>query len=140
MSNAISGVGTLFKRGDGASSETFTTVAECYNIDGPTQSREKIEVTSFDSTGGRREFIPGFIDSGEITVSMNFTRDEFETIRADFEDVDATQNYQIVLPDTGATTLGFTAFPIGMPMAIPFDDRVTLTVTYALTGEITLTS
>ena len=117
MSDAIAGVGAAFKRGDGASPEVFTAIAEINSITGPSMTRETIDVTSLDSTGGYREYITGFRDGGEVTLVMNFTRDGWEAMRIDFT-TDDTVNYQIVMPDTGATELNFAAYVTDLPILL----------------------
>ena len=139
VSAAFSGVGTVFKRGDGASSETFTAIAEVNSIDGPGKSRATIDVTSLDSTGGYREFIASFRDSGQVTLTMNFTRDGYEDMNVDFES-SSSVNYQIVLSDTGATTYDFAAYVVDLGMAVPFEDKVTANVTLKVTGQVTMSS
>jgi predicted secreted protein len=138
-SNAFSGVGTTFKRGDGASAEVFTAIAEVNSISGPNKTRATIDVTSLDSTGGYREFIAGFRDAGEVTLNMNFTRDGYVDMNTDFES-DSSVNYQIVLSDTGATTLDFAGWVTSLGMAVPMDDKVTADVTVKIDGQVTLTS
>lgn len=138
-SNAFSGVGTQFKRGDGASNEQFTAIAEINSIAGPDKSRGSIDVTNLDSTAGYREFKMSFRDSGQVTLNMNFTRDGYDNMNDDFESDDPV-NYQVVLPDTGATTFEFSAFVQNLGMAIPFDDKVTATVTLKITGQVTMSS
>ena len=82
MSSAISGVGTSFRRWNGSSWEN---IAEINSITGPNKSRDTIDVTSLDSTGGYREFIGGFRDGGSVTLPMNFTRDTYDTMNTDFD-------------------------------------------------------
>jgi len=137
MSDAIAGVGTSFKRSDMASSPTFSAVAEVNSIGGPTMSREFYDVTSLDSTGGYREFIAGFRDGGEVTLNMNFTAAGYAAMKTDFENDDAV-DYQIVLPDTGATTLQFSGFVTGLPLNIPTADKVTCDVTIKVSGQVEL--
>ena len=139
MSDAISGVGAEFKRGDGTSSETFSAIAEINSINGPNKTRSTIDVTSLDSTGGYREFIAGFRDGGSVSLSMNFTRDGYVDMNTDFES-DDTVNYQIVMPDTGNTTFDFTALVTDLGMAIPMDDKVTADVSLKVSGQITMSS
>lgn len=139
-SNAISGVGTSFTRGDDLSSGTaFTAIAEVNSISGPNLSRDTIDVTSLDSTGGFREFIGGFRDGGEVTLEMNFTLDGYDTIKDDF-DSDDLRDYQIVLPDTGATTFEFSALVTNLGLAIPMDDKITCDVTLKVSGQLTITT
>ena len=139
MSDAIAGVGTVFNRENDGSSGEFSAIAEVNSIAGPGMTRDFIDVTSLDSTGGYREFIGGFRDGGQVTLNMNFTRDGYEQMRLDFVDDDSV-NYQIVLPDTANTTLDFAAFVTDLPLSISPDDKVTVDVTLKVTGEVTLTS
>ena len=139
MSDAISGVGTEFKRGDGASNEVFTTIAEVNSITGPGMTRSFIDVTSLDSTGGWREFITSFRDGGTIALSMNYTLSGYNDMLEDFEN-DSSVNYQLVLPDTGSTTLEFAAYVTDLPLTIPTDDKITMNVTMKISGQVTLTT
>lgn len=138
-SNAIAGVGTSFKRGDGTSTESFVAIAEVNSITGPSMTRAFIDVTSLDSTGGYREYIGGFRDGGDVVLNMNFTRDNFIIFLGDYED-DDTHNYQIVFPDTGATTIDFVGVCTDMPPSVPTDDKVTMDVTIRVTGQPTISS
>lgn len=141
--NAISGIGTKFNRSNEDSSssgaETFTPVAEINSITGPGKTRETIDVTDLDSTGGYREFIGAFRDGGEVTLSMNFTLDTYDDLNVDFES-DSLRTYQIVLPDSGNTTFEFEGLVTSLGLAIPMDDKITSDVTLKVSGQITLTS
>lgn len=137
MSDAIAGLGTEFQRGDGATSELYTAIAEVINITGPGLSRDFIDVTHLGSTGGYREFIGSFRDGGEYTFTCNFVRAEYDLILADFENNSAV-NYQVVMPDTDATTMQFAGLVTALPMTIPFDDKVTVDVTIKISGAVTI--
>jgi len=140
MSDAISGVGTVFNRANGTSSSpAFTAVAEVTSIGGPNLTRGVIDVTSLDSTDGYREFIGGFRDGGEIPLGMNFTLDGYDDMKADFES-DDLHDYQIVLPDDGATTFEITGLVTALGMAVPMDDKVTSSVTIKISGIVTVTT
>lgn len=136
-SNAVAGVGTEFRRWDGAGS--WDPIAEINSITGPGMTRDTIDVTSLDSLGGYREFITGFRNAGTITLAMNFTRDAYETMKDDFES-DTAQNYEIVLPDTENTTLEFEGLVTECPLTIPPDDKVTADVVIQITGQVTINS
>jgi len=138
-SNAFSGVGTKFQRGDGASNESFSDIAEINSITGPNLSRDTIDVTSLDSTGGYREFIAGFRDGGELTLSMNFAPSGYFDLKDDFE-VEVTHNYRIVMGNAAQTTFDITGLITALGVAIPLDDKVTCDVTIKITGEVTLTT
>ncbi len=135
MSDAISGVGTQFKRGDGASSEAFTAIAEVNSISGPGMARDFIDVTSLDSTGGYKEYIGGFRDGGTLTLNMNFTLAGYNAMKDDFEDDDSV-NYQVVIPSQ--MTLDFAGFVTDLPLDITHTDKITCNVTVKITGEVTL--
>lgn len=138
-SKAVSGVGTSFKRSDMASSPSFTAVSEINNITGPSMSRETIDVTSLDSTGGYREFIAGFRDAGEVQFSMNFSQAGYQLMKEDFES-DSLRDYQIVLPDASATTFDFSGLVVELPLDIPMDDKITCSITIKISGQVTVTS
>ena len=138
-SAAVAGVGTAFKRGDGASNEQFSAIAEINSITGPNKSRGTIDVTSLDSTGGYREFIGSFRDAGQVDLNMNFTMAGYNDMNDDFES-SALVNYQIVLPDTNATTFEFAGFVTAIGMALTTDDKITATVTIKISGQVTMTT
>lgn len=131
-SNAFSGVGTTFLRGSVA-------VAEVLSISGPNLSRGTIDVTNLDSTGGYKEFIAGFRDGGEVTLSMNFTMGTWNDFKDDF-DLDTAVAYSIVLGNTAENTFGFNAFITSLGMAVPLDDKVSSDVTLKIDGALTITS
>jgi predicted secreted protein len=136
MSNAITGVGTIFRRWNGSAWEN---IAEINSINGPGMSRDTIDVTSLDSTGGYREFIAGFRNAGTVTLAMNFTRDTYDLMKTDFED-DDLQNYEIVLPDVENTTLEFEGLVTELPLSISADDKITADVTLQISGQVTINS
>lgn len=136
MSLAVSGVGTQFRRWNGSA---WANLAEINSITGPTMTRDFIDVTSLDSTGGYREFITGFRDAGTISLSMNFTRDTYDAFKADFESADL-QYYEICLSDVENTTLEFAGLVTECPITIPTDDKITADVTIKITGAVTVNS
>ena len=131
-SNAFAGVGTVFKRGAAA-------IAEVISISGPNLTRGTIDVTNLDSTNGYKEFIAGFRDGGEVTLSMNFTMATWQDFKDDIDSDDSVA-YSIVLGNTEENTFGFDAFVTALGMAIPFDDKVSSDVTLKIDGELTITS
>lgn len=141
-SNAVAGVGAQFRRWDAdatSAAGAWVAIAEVTAISGPDKSRETIDVTSLDSTDGYREFIAGFRDAGSVSLSMNFTRDTYETMNADFES-DTKINYEIVLPDADNTSLEFAGMVTELPLEITGDDRITADVTIKISGKVTLNS
>jgi len=104
----------------------------------PSQSRPMIDVTDLASIA--REFLPGLLDSGQVTLSMNFTRDTYLAMDADLNS-DSSVNYQIVLPDSGNTTIDFAGYVQDISGNVPGpDERVTQDVTFKVTGAISVSS
>ena len=137
MSNAFSGVGTTFRRWGGSA---WSAIAEVNSISGLSMSRDTIDVTSLDSTGGYREFIAGFRDPGTVQLTMNFTGSTYDTMKDDFEDP-IPQNYEILLPSSGGNiSLEFIGLVTELPIEIAADDKVTCTVTIKISGEVIVNS
>lgn len=133
---AVSGVGTQLRRWNGTA---WANLSEINSISGPTMTRDFIDVTSLDSTGGYREFITGFRDAGTISLSMNFTRDTYDAFLSDFESPDY-HYYEICLPDEQNTTIEFVGLVTEVPITIPTDDRITADVTIKISGNIAVAS
>lgn len=141
QTTGTSGFGTLLKAGDGATPETFTTIAEIYNIGGPNPSREMIDMTHHESPSDYREKLPSFKDGGQITFDANFlpansTHDSTSGFWADFEN-GTRRNFQIVFPDPGTTTASFAGYVMSPNISAPIDDRLGVSVTLEVDGPIT---
>ncbi len=139
---AIAGVGAQLRRwGD----SQWGVIAEINSIDGPSMSRDSIDVTSLDSTDGYRRFIAGFRDAGAVNLTMNFTRDSYDLMKGDYEDP-LSKFYEIVLPDYDAsgdpvnTSFEFEGLVTELGLAIPTDDKVTATVTIKISGKVEINS
>lgn len=135
---ALAGVGVQFRRWNSETGQ-WDAIAEVNSIDGPTMSRDFIDTTALDTTGGYRTYITGFRDAGNVTLNMNFTRDTYEQMQTDFESSTA-QNYEIVIPDADNTTLEFEGYVTELPLSITPDDKITANVTIKVTGQPTLES
>jgi hypothetical protein len=70
---------------------------------------------------------------------MNFTRDTYELMKADFES-NVAGNYQIDLPDAEGTSLDFEGLVTELPLTIPADDKITADVTIQVTGKVEISS
>jgi len=133
MSNAVSGVGTVFKRSNMLSTPTFAAIAEINSIKGPDKKRNVIDVTSLDSTGGYREFIAAFRDGGQVVLDMNFTRAGYDDMNDDFE-IETLVDYQIVFPGS-IGTFEFSGLVTDLGNSIPLDDKITMAVTIKVSGQ-----
>lgn len=142
MSEGMSAFGTLLKIGDGATPEVFTAIAEVTSIDGPSMELETIEITNHSSEDGWREYVGGLLDAGEISLEFNFlptdaTQGYGGGLLQDM--VNRTKrNFELVFPDSGATTWGFTALVTKFETSAPHDDKLSGSATLKLSGKPTL--
>lgn len=137
-SSAFWAYGSKLKMGDGAVSESFSTIAELNDIE-ITRSRDSIDVTSEDSSNGWREFIPGWRDA-EVTCDGNWvpadaTQDSSTGVASQFGD-DDNHNYQIVLPD-GTTTISFAGHVTKFDTKLPREDKGNFSATIKISGAVT---
>jgi predicted secreted protein len=137
MSNAVNGIGTLFRRWN-TSTEEFDIIAEIKSITNE-RTRETMDVTSFDSTGGYREFIGGLRNAGTVSLDMNFTRAGFELLTEDYES-DTLANYEIVLPDDEETTLEFEGLVTKLGLNVAVEDPISSPAEIQMSGSPTLNS
>jgi len=134
--NALPVEGTIFKRGDGGGPETFNTVAEVFDIQGPDGEASEIDVTDFASAA--REFLMGVPDEGRVTVQLRRRPDlaEQNGLLTD-RSGRIKRNFQIVLTDAAPTTLSFAAFVLGFAYSMSEGDSIKNTVTLRITGPVT---
>jgi predicted secreted protein len=133
----IDAKGVQLKRGDGAGPEVFTAIANITNLTGPGLSRNTIDVTAHDSPDNHMEFIGGLVDPGEVSIDINYNPAVHDTLIADLEDVDP-RNYQVVFPDTAATTWGISAIMTGFEPSAPTDDKLAASLTFKVSGKPTI--
>jgi len=134
--------GSLFKLGDGAGSEVFTTVAEITDISGPNFSRDSIEVTNLDSTTGWREQIPGWRDGDSVSLTANWlptnvTQDGTTGMYSHFTD-NVNHNYQIVLPTAVGLTISLTGHITGFPITLPIEEQAQVDFEIKISGVVTI--
>jgi predicted secreted protein len=134
-SGAISGMGVKFYRWDTVAPIGWESIAEVSAIDGPTKTRETIEVTALDSVGGYREYIPSLREGGTLSLTMNYTRTTYDIMNADFES-DNLQNYMIIVPDTNHTRFEFEGLVTEIPFSASVGDKITANVTIKVTGKV----
>jgi predicted secreted protein len=142
MTQALAGFGTLLQIGNGATPETFTTIAEVRDISGPELSLDTVDVTSHDSAGGWEEHVATILRSGEVTFDVNYiptetTHDAGTGLIADMV-ARELRNFQLVFPDVGATTWSFAAYVTGVSPAMPVAEDLLASITLKLTGQPTL--
>ncbi|MBR1193238.1 phage tail tube protein [Bradyrhizobium sp. AUGA SZCCT0160] len=134
------GYQTLFKTGNGASPEVFTTLAEVTGITPPAMARDTVDATHEESPGAWREFIAGLKDGGEVGLELNFIPGGSATTALMAEmDLDgplASKNRQILFPD--GSYFSFAGILTGFEPDAPLDDKMAASVTFKVTGKPTL--
>ncbi len=134
MSNAFTGIGTRFMRLTGTD---WLSVGGVTNVSGPGATRETVDTTSFDNEDGYRAFIASLRDSGTLTFDMLFSKAQYQQLLADFEE-NGVQRYMLLFAKAQAGAITFDGLVTDLPLNIPLDDRVTVSVTIKVTGAIDL--
>jgi predicted secreted protein len=92
MPQASNSVGSILKIG-------VTPVAKLTKITAPEMSKAEIDVTTLDSTGGYKEFIPDFRDGGSVMIEGFAISDVGQAaLKANF-DADTLTNFTIETPN-----------------------------------------
>lgn len=99
---------------------------------------ERIDVTTHDSPGGRREFRAGF--KGESTYSFGIVYDPANAVHqylAVLYDSGDTVNWRIVLVDTAASEILFAGYVSNFPIPnLPIDGPMDMSPSVQVTGDI----
>lgn len=139
-SGALLGYGSSFQVASADSPGQFHYLAEIFNITPPSSSVDQIDVTHMQSPGRRREFIAGLIDPGETSFEMNFIPgSESDEILFDILATPAGQSSsrtcRVIFPN--GVHWEFTGVLMTYEPAVPTDDKMTATVTFRVSGDLT---
>lgn len=144
MTRATSTKNVKLQRGDGATSETFTTIAEVINFKGPSEKAAALDATSFDSAA--MEYIAGLADNGEFTAEVLFVGPDAQQqgLRTDLRN-GTKRNFKLILNDQPVggvqpTSVAFTAIVTAAPeIGGGVNQVVKGSVTLRITGVATWT-
>lgn len=111
-------------------------MGEVFEITPGESTSERVQATHMQSPGRRHEYIAGMIDSGEASFQINWVPGSATdtTIRGLLASGD-TEEHTIVFPN--GVTVSFDAQVTGFSKTLPLEDRMTATVTVAISGEET---
>jgi hypothetical protein len=129
--SAVIGYNTDFSIYNGSS---YVLVAEVTSITWPGYARDAIDATHMNSEDQFREFIPGLMDAGEVTIEMNYVPNHADVIIAALTAASVGQ-FKIA-HGTGANVV-FNAIVTSYQPQSPVDDKMTASATFKLTGKPT---
>ena len=97
---------------------TYEDIAELITLGDYDMTRETVDVTTHDSPGGVRQFLPGgYIDVADITAEVHFLNSaQQQTVRSDFENK-TKKKWRIVWPLSPVVNCTVEAYVIGFKIA-----------------------
>jgi predicted secreted protein len=131
----VDATGTVLSRSDMGSVPTFVDIANVTSgPDGPGLSRTAIDTTAHDSPDNSKEYIPGMVDPGEVSLTLNWNSAavSHQTVRDDIYD-QSLRDYRITEPDGGK--VDFSGFVTGFSWNRPVDDKLSADATFQVSGK-----
>ena len=110
-----------------------TSFGTINSIDLGGYSRDSVDISGMDSI--HRQFHPGLVDPGEISVQCNYAETVFDALSAFMEatsETSASQTITFTLPDGGNYTA--TGFLTGLGISTPHDGKIQASATIKLSG------
>lgn len=128
------GYGTRLLVGNGGSpTETFADLGvEITSLTPPGYTRDAPDASHMSSPDQYREFIAGMMDAGSVEIEMNWTPVEDDPVIAALEA--GKQNYRIQNSEW-PVTLTFSAICTAYSPSAPFDDTMTATASFKVSGK-----
>lgn len=125
-------VGTKLKIGTQA-------IAELTEIGGLDLSQDTVDTTTLDSTGGYKEFIAGFKDGGEVSLSGFFNpSDAGQTAIYNAFTGATVDTYQILFPSSLGATWDFKGVVTGFKTGAALEDAISFEATIKVSGQPSL--
>ncbi len=142
MTDALSSFGTLVKMGDGATPETFATVAELLDIKLPNWKLNTEDATNHSSPNAWGEKIATIKEGDDLTFQIQYvpsdaTHDASSGLLSHIDAADLV-NFKVVLPDVGQTTWSFSAFVTAFGATAAVRGKLTADVGLSISGQPTL--
>jgi predicted secreted protein len=131
---AKTGQGTLFKVTNGS----LVTIPEVMRVNAPNVKTELNDVTSHDSTGGFREFLPGQKDGETVSAEHNWVPSNVVHKQLRVDAYAATlKTFNIVFPDVSDNTVAFTGYITEVNPTANVGEPMRATTTVKVTGQPT---
>lgn len=133
-------VGTKLKITTGsAGSTSLTPVGSLKSISGIDASADTVDVTDMGNESGYREFLGGFKDAGEVTVSGFFDgEDAGQTAMHDAFESGETKAFVIAFPAAIGKQWSFSGIVTKFTTAADVDDAITFDATIKVSGAASL--
>lgn len=133
--------GTLLKRGDGAGSETFTTITNLKDLTGPDLDMDLEDVTTHSSAaaGVFKEWLPLLMDGGEVKGELLWDPNDATHVGLASDQASRVKrNFQMVFPTTPAKTASFSGYVTKLPFKAPVKGLISRELTVKITGPVTI--
>jgi len=144
MSDSLHGHGSSVLLSTTTHPTNFTAIGNIISIGGPELARDGLDISTMDSTSKYREFLPAMLDAGEITIEVNY--DGTASGTGDFlAGKLAATNHLVIIrfgdhtQPTNESNWKCQGAITALGHALPFDDKVTQSVTIKLSGVATYT-
>lgn len=140
MTAAKIGYGSTYEIWDASLvTPAFVEVAEVINITPGEATADRIDATHMQSPNRRREYISGLIDNGEASFEINWVAGSATDLllRRLFTSGETVEHRITFAGPAPRVTVTFDASLTGFSKVIPIDDRMTATITVAVSGEET---
>ena len=145
MAKEHAAFGTILAMGDGGEPETFTEIGSVKDIDGPSRTRDTIDVTNHQSPNMTKEFKASLSDSGTVTFTVGFdpadsTHDDLTGLESKLAETDPT-NFKLIFPV--AASVGFWGYAFsGLVTKItpkaPVSGELTADIEIKVSGQASL--
>lgn len=131
---ATRGLGTVLKMGKDTAAKKVAGLTE---IGGLELSADTIDVTTLDSDGGYREFIGGFKDGGEVSLSGYFKPEVGQGQKEIYDAFEsgAVQDFTIEFPEKLKTKWVFKGVVTGFTTSTSLEDPVSFEGTIKVSGK-----
>ncbi len=120
-----------------AGSSTWTDFANVTKIRPFNMKTDVIDVTAMDSANEFREKLSGLKDPGQAVFDLNY--DPAATSHLWMQtNIGVVWNFKVTFPGTSPKTATFSGFINACPPEVPFDNKMTCSVTIEINGVITI--
>ena len=134
VTDGVSGYGTTIGYADTLGGAA-TLIATLMKVTPPKSSVKKIDLTNSDSPDQRAEFIPGLITEGDLIFDLIYSKAR----RGQLDPLVGVMKYWTVTYPDGSTDT-FMGFISERGQEVPYDDKITCSVSVCVSGKVTFTA